>query len=339
MASNFRRNAEAAQKRYREERGIQPGSIELTRGTSNDRRRERVELDYLIPKEVRFQSENFLSTAAYEAALDRAGMEPGDVKPKDKGVAYDRTFFNMLSSQAMCFNIFGTLARVDGGLELLSACLAELLPPVHTVTRLELEHAPSGNPFKDQGAYGVDCDVYLEYNDANGDSGVIAMETKFVEPDFSTCGHRKAGAKHPCPEGTTGRDCVYRAVNKFEYWETSDRIGNLPDGSIDSPCRFGDGKWQLWTNHTLAYSEAGAGRAPALYVVCAPHANDTLLSRDGDSTLDRYRDLVADADTVRTLWVEDLVAALERNVPAEFPERTRWLQGLRERYCGLGGRK
>lgn len=337
--SSFRTNAEDAQKRYRATQDIERGSVTVTRGTGADRRRSTIELEYLIKQSRENESKNFLTDAAYRAACERADFDD-DRRPKSKGVSYERTFFNMLSSQAMCFNIFGTLQKTPGGLDVLSACLRDLMPPVDEVTSLELEHAPVGNPFNDQGAYGVDCDVYMEFADADGRRGVIAMETKFVEREFSVCGHRKSKARNVCPAGTTGRDCVYKTTNKFTYWEASDAVGNLRPGAIGAPCPFGDDKWQLWTNHTLAHQERDriGGSGAAIYAVCAPRANDILLKAhesSGMSSLEEYKSIVAEPETVRTLWVEDLLDALGHHTPPQFPQREDWLDGLAARYGEL----
>lgn len=340
MGRSFRSRAEDAQRRFREANKVERGSATVVRGKKGERRRVTIELDYLIEHSRENEKKNFLTDAAYDSACERACFDETR-KPTNKGVAYDRTFFNMLSSQAMCFNIFGTLQHVPWGLDVLSDCLRDLMPPVDQVTRLELEHAPAGNPFLDQGAFGVDCDVYIEFTDAQNRRGVIAMETKFVEREFSVCGHRKLNSRHLCAPGTNGHACLYGKINEFAYWERCHEVGNLTPGAIDRECPFGDDRWQLWTNHTLAYLERKRieGDGPAIYAVCAPKANDILLKPNpttGISSLAEYKSLVTDPETVRTLWVEDLVDALRRHTPEVFEQRDLWLKGLFDRYANLG---
>jgi hypothetical protein len=95
----YRARAEARQRAYRAELGVQHGTY-----------------GHLLAKEAADEGKNFILDETFRAARqrERAG----------KGVTA-RTFENMLSSQAMCFNVFAPLAS---RLELATAVLRPFVP-------------------------------------------------------------------------------------------------------------------------------------------------------------------------------------------------------------------
>src|SRR5207302_1132046 len=74
---------------------------------------------------------NFLTDVAQNAAREREG----------RGVHHRRTFGNMLSSQAMCLNIFGPLATAEG-LGTLAGVSADMGLPVQSVRSVDIEYIP-----------------------------------------------------------------------------------------------------------------------------------------------------------------------------------------------------
>jgi hypothetical protein len=137
---------------------------------------------HLLAPTAAASGQNFALREAFEAALVR--------RRAGKSVA-PRTFENMLSSQAMCFNIFAPLASRLG---LASEVLAQVIPGMSEATAIHIEHTPSVDVFDDQsGRGGVDCDVLVDGKTPKGDRLVLVIESKFVEPEFSVCGFRKAG--------------------------------------------------------------------------------------------------------------------------------------------------
>lgn len=130
----------------------------------------------------------------------------------------------------------------------------------------------------------MDCDVLIQYAAANRD-GLLAIETKFVEEEFSTCGFRRKGTNTPsCAAasrpGVHFSGCLYASRKNYRYWDQSRRIQTLRTnvlGGQDS-CPFGGGLWQLWVNHTLVHAEANErGLKEAFFAVCAPRYNQALL--------------------------------------------------------------
>lgn len=268
---------------------------------------------------------NFVHPVAHAAARARAAA--------GKGVG-DRTFFNMLSSQAMCFNLFAPLAA---DLELAGAVLGPLLPGLRQVRSISIEHTPAADLFGDQrGQGGVDCDLLIE---AEGEAGpeIIVVETKFVEPEFSVCGHckpdRAAKGKPTCsptvPVAADRRACAYVSRNGFRYWEQTDALGTLLPLPAEG-CPFRGAHWQLWVNHTLAHAEAarrGASRARLL--VCAAEQNDALLQQG--AVLRGFVALLGAPETVGMLALDRLI----EQIGAVVGEEDGWVKGLRGRYGGI----
>ena len=185
--NSFRARAEARQREYR----------------ANVLKADPGDYGHFLDQGAAERGLNFILPIAFEAAQVR--------QAKGKGVGA-RTFENMLSSQAMCFNLFEPL-RNDLGLA--AEVLSRFVPVLVTVTGISIEHTPDKGIFRDQsGKGGVDCDVLVEGADADGKGIVIVIETKFVEPEFSTCGSVRRSPlaalgesrPRPCRSKRTGCD-------------------------------------------------------------------------------------------------------------------------------------
>lgn len=276
---------------------------------------------------------------AFEAAKVRA--------EKGKGVEVGRTFGNMLSSQAMCFNVFGHLAGPDGddpaGLAIAAEALREFVPGLESVRAVHIEYTPPPDVFGDQSSVGgVDCDVLIEYRGSRG-PGLLAIETKFVEPDFSVCTFRRRASspgcngRDICPEGTIpGEDfsgCLYAARKGYAYWDWSSKLGTLQSHVLGrTECPFGGALWQLWVNHTLVHAESARRDASeAYFVVCAPKGNAKLTA--GGKTIDSFRGLLANPKTMLFIGVEDLIASLAKAIPLDDDRWSGWAKYLQDRYA------
>ena len=274
---------------------------------------------------------NFVTPEAWQAARKRAAW---------KGVA-ERTFENMLSSQAMCFNVFAPLASRPS---LATKVLASQVPGLKRVRSIAFEYTPPADVFKDQsGRGGVDCDLLVEAEWDDDAVGVIAVETKFVEPEFSRCGFRKAGRKakgeaYYCPDTVDVRDdsanCLYERNKGYLYWKRTREHETISQDAVPaSGCPFKGVLWQLWVNHTLAHVEASRRQARhARYAVCAPANNDKLLK--GGSVIDQFKALTTDPQTVLFIDLNELIGSIHRAV-GDAPELQGWAQGIVARYANI----
>ncbi len=114
---------------------------------------------------------NFLTTEIFEVALDRLAQGSGVVEKY-------RLLHNMLSSQPMCFNLFGPLVRDH---ELAKNLLATIVPENFSeVIRVEIEWAPEPvtNYLNDHTAF----DAFIEYWTEDGQLVGLGIETKLSEP-------------------------------------------------------------------------------------------------------------------------------------------------------------
>ena len=114
---------------------------------------------------------NFLTSGIFDVVLERISQGGGAIDPY-------RLLNNMLSSQPMCFNLFGPLAK---DLTLARKFLSTLVPEkVSEVLRVEFEWAPQ--PSEEFLADRTAFDAFIEYRTENGELFGLGIETKLVEP-------------------------------------------------------------------------------------------------------------------------------------------------------------
>ena len=180
------------------------------RGTN---RRQGKPLGNMLTKASAELGLNFLTRGIFEVAKRRIAKGAGAVDPY-------RLLHNMLSSQPMCFNLFGELA-LDVGL---ATRLTRSLWGEHIgqVRRICFEWAPTPAPLKDRTAF----DAFIEYDVSGGGLGFIGIEIKLTEP-FSPKRHNR-------PE--------------YRHWMTDDAPWRL---GVDPSSRPHN---QLWRNHLLGWS-------------------------------------------------------------------------------------
>jgi hypothetical protein len=312
--NTFRARAEARQRQFRASGGTPPG-----------------EWGHWLADEDAKAGRNFATERAFRAASarDAAG----------KGVG-ERTFVNMLSSQALCFNVFAPLAD---DLALASEVLRSVLPRLDRVASIRFEFTPPADVFGDQTAQGgVDCDLRIDGASTDGFPMVVTLETKFVEPGFSTCAFRDLKRLKPregetcrpyCPDALDhpATECLYRKLKSYRYWDQCVRLGTL--GSIpERGCPFQGGEWQLWVNHVLAHALAERDGARPLFVVCAPEANEKLLA---DDILEGFQSRLTDPSSFQFLRLDDLLGAVRSSVKGRSPALRAWSAALDARYGGF----
>ena len=279
--NDFQRWARLAQSRWRMRRGLESG---LHNGSPLG--------STLAMPAARETLANYLTDNV--RALVRAEMATAFARGKK--VQEPRIYDNLLSSQPLCFNLFGELA-VDHALA--SAVFERLLvEPGLRVTRVELEHSPGrGDPVftNDHSAF----DVYVEYESASGTRGFVGIEMKYAET------MKAKPARH-----------------RSRYDEVADAMGCfVPEQRAAlraAPLE------QLWRDHLLAGSlllHEPSGFARGVFAVVAPAQNTAV--RDAVA---RYRAALGDNTTFRSWTLESVVAAVATATSAE------WVAELRERY-------
>lgn len=248
------------------------------------------------------QGANFVDPRAWRRYLARRGGPNLDA---------DRAERNMLTSQTMCFNLFGPLAE-DPDLATRLVGALDIPGGVDRVTEVRVEWAPT--PRSDYLGNGSSFDAFIAYVDGAGELAFLGVETKLTE-SFTQAISSNAVAEGRCAALTQREDSLW-----------------LPSAW---PTRT-DPRWrQLWQNHLLVdalrrHPDAPKGRRGRLALVrhpgdaeCAATAADyaaTLVDREAtfiDLPLDR----------LVSVWEEAAVADADR----------RWLAEMDRRYVDLSG--
>lgn len=146
---------------------------------------------------------------------------------REEGALYseDRLWENLLSSQTLCFNLFGSM-KLDRALA--NSFFRKLFPgTIEEITNIRFEHSPGRyNPriTEDQTAF----DVFIDYRRSDGNQGFLAIEMKYTEAISSS------GSYHP------------------SYDDLSDKFSLFEDGT--SPELRNGHCQQFWREILLAES-------------------------------------------------------------------------------------
>ncbi len=214
-----------------------------------------------------------------------------------------RLLHNMLSSQPMCFNLFGHLVS---NRELARDVLQRFLPePVAAVSNVVLEYAPTPQEeyLNDRTAF----DAYIEFLRPDGRLGFVGVETKLTER-FSK-----------------------KVYDSLEYRHWSDRPDSpwLPEKRDQLPNVRHN---QLWRDHLLAVAlvRHPASTFASGYMMLVRHADDGECA----GAVCGYRDLLKPNDrSVIDSPLDQLVAAVEAAVKTEADRD--WIAAFRARYLDL----
>jgi hypothetical protein len=240
---------------------------------------------------------NFLSPQAFAAAEQRLRDPRGTIDGF-------RLLHNLLSSQPLCFNLFGPLAEDP---DLATAALRSLLrsDEVKRVTQVLLEHAPEPRDeyLNDRTAF----DAFIAFDSTDGTSGFIGVEVKLTEP-FSQCHY----------DGSAYRRLTEAADSPWaqESW------AHVADSRHN----------QLWRDHLLALAllrhRRSAYASGRLMLVRHPGDDECASITAG------YRRLLkANDQTFVDVTLDRVVDACEQ--AATTAAHREWLASLRLRYLEL----
>ena len=164
----FQRKARILQSMWREEQGYDVG---LHKGRSGERPLgSRLPMPMAEEDLINYLSET-IKQVVRDEVLDRR-------KSRGKLFSRPRIFNDLLSSQPLCFNLFGELQQ---DLELAAAVFKEISSGrVHSVTSIEFEHSPGRGNARYTGDNSA-FDVYVTYETNQGGKGFIGIEVKYHE--------------------------------------------------------------------------------------------------------------------------------------------------------------
>jgi hypothetical protein len=238
---------------------------------------------------------NFLMPEIARTARERVAEGVGAVEEF-------RLLHNMLSSQPMCFNLFGPLVRDRA---LAARVLPALVPEaVLEVTRVVVEWAPE--PVSEYLGDKTAFDAFIEYRTFDGRLCALGIETKLAEP-FS----QKEYDGEPYRRWMRMAQGIWRP-------EADTRVHNIQHN-------------QLWRDHLLAIALRHHARSPyaTARLLVVHHPQDLKCCR----TYDAYRSLLNDGEvSLGSMSLDRIVDAWMTNLE---PAQAGWLRAFRIRYLEL----
>ena len=263
--------------------------------------------NYTSDYQANFMTEGIRSLVDYELSPENKG---------DRLIEETRLRSNLLSSQPLCFNLFGELKlHLDKALQFFNILYDNYFK---SIDKIEFEYNPARRDPRltgDRSAF----DVFVEYTSTSGKKGFIGIEVKYSET-------LNEGAntiddilnKQFCDEPRTRRD-RYRELSKGLFPERSFiELEQLP-------------AFQIWRDHLLAVSMCKAFPEKydeGVFLFLAPYSNKNC--RDG---VEKYKKLLltpeASIDThFCYAWLEEYIETLDK----VFDED--WTKDMKKRYLG-----
>lgn len=236
---------------------------------------------------------NFLTPEIHLVAKARIEEGPG-VEPF-------RCTHNLLSSQPMCFNLFGPLVHDH---ELALELLRHLLPiEVRQITDVRIEYSPS--PIEEYLGDRTAFDAFVEFVDADGEKGFIGIETKLSEP-FSQ-----------------------KVYDTPRYRKLAEATNSPWSGS---PHNLADKQWnQLWRNQLLVEATRHHPAKPhgrRGWLAVAYHPADPTI----EATIKGYRGFLADQSALLDWPFDRILDAFHAASDAVVQP---WLNDFADRYLSL----
>lgn len=263
--------------------------------------------NYTSDPEANFMTEGIRSLVNYE--LD----------PENKGgrlIEETRLRTNLLSSQPLCFNLFGELKLSSHkALQFFNILYDNYFK---SIDRIEFEYNPARRDPRltgDRSAF----DVFVEYTSIAGNKGFIGIEVKYSETlNEGADSVNDILNKQFCDEPRTRRE-RYRELSKGLFAETSyGELEQLP-------------AFQIWRDHLLAVAMCSAFSEKydeGVFFFLAPYSNKKC--RDG---VKKYKNLLRNTEESLDThfchaWLEEFIETLDR----VFDED--WTKEMKVRYLG-----
>jgi len=298
---------------------------------------------------------NFVNKRLYDLTEERFKLH----KAGDR----NRILTNTASSQAYCFNLF---LYLNENKELANGVFSELMSKSVAVEHIELEFTPNymqTDPFSDsftlgqqdesigdQSTYGgTDADVAVFYRYEGDKKGVLLIEFKFIEAEFSVCGSykKKKEARVLCDSTDFYRELVEQQLTdsrqqplcgytRYLNWQltTKSNVLNIEKVKQSSACPFRFGLNQLWRNMLLAEKVAEVRGCDEFgFWVMSPQPNDDYLWKEkGADVEDLFRVVltVKGNQHFRKVNLEEVFARLDGLITKTTDRE--WLEALKEKY-------
>lgn len=211
----------------------------------------------------------------------------------------DRLYANLLSSQALCFNLFGELTCDR---DLATCVLADMSKGrVARVRAIEFEFSP-GRQDPHYTGDGSAFDVYVRYETKSGGEGFVGIEVK--------CHERL----------TTGEERENWQKHGDRYNQIAEEMGCFRGAEL---CRLrGARLQQIWRDHLLMGAHKDEDEfEDAFFVLLHPEVNSYY-----SEAVEEYLECLCDASSFQSWTLDDLVQRLMTRSSAK------WIQSFHHRY-------
>jgi len=304
---------------------------------------------------------NFITPDIHKASLARFhNHKAGDLK---------RILTNTAASQPFCFNLIIFLQQHSA---LADKLFSNLIDKQVKVIHLEPEFTPNecnsvigfertrDESIGDQGnKRGTDSDIAVFYTYDNGKKGLLLIEFKFIEPEFSVCssyaGSKKKRDETPDEtqqrikrnqdrQGICSSNNFYLKMveaknslcgyNKYFNWDltSKSKVIDVEKVKSMSACPFCLGLNQLWRNMILAEQVALSRHCDEFgFWVFSPIENDKYLWKNG-ATEKQFREILTQQgnDHFKKVHLENIIDKLHNIVSDE--QENFWLTNMEKKY-------
>ena len=263
--------------------------------------------NYTSDPDANFMTDGIRSLVNHELAPENKG---------DRLIEETRLRSNLLSSQPLCFNLFGELKlNLKKALQFFNTLYDNYFK---SIDKIEFEYNPARRDPRltgDRSAF----DVFVEYTSVFRKKGFIGIEVKYSEtPNEGAATVEDILNKQFCNEPRTRRD-RYRELSEGLFAETSyEELEQLP-------------AFQIWRDHLLAVSMCKAFPEKydeGIFLFLAPFSNKNC--RDG---VEKYKNLLLNPEVSLDshfcyAWLEEYIDTLDK----VFGED--WTKDMKIRYLG-----
>lgn len=268
---------------------------------------------------------NFLSQEILDEVEERFQTKAGDKI---------RVCTNTVASQACCFNLFVPLKKNKS---IASSVFSKFMGKTIEVTDIKIEFTPGEEEsLGDQGVnQGTDADVAVFYRFDEVKEGVLLIEFKYIEGEFSYCGSYKSKSK---------RDQLHKLCNSPEYFTNLIKSHLEGQANLKNPlcgylkyrnwsltklsnafnferilssknCPFRFSLQQLWRNMLLAERVCAIrGLHEFNFWVISPSKNIHLWENSNESVESNFRNILSNFgnDAFKTITLEEIVESVEQ---------------------------
>lgn len=259
------------------------------------------------------------------------------------GIAWHRHRYSMVSSQALCVNLFFPLRRHH---DVLARFLSLRFSELERVVDLDFEYVGPRNYFNEQGGRGqnrTSADVSIRWLDKAGKGRLTLLEFKFTEPTFGECGKKTNPRRERCLDASRivlspGTEC-YRAEVGRSYWSIiqSSQGPFLPEALVtETFCPWRYDFYQLMRNQLLAHCierDPHASVDSVHFGVCYTDGNEELLQMrpfGGErNPIKAWPKLLKRPETFFSFTVQEFLSVVETGMPEPL---SGWRDYLGRRY-------